>query len=181
MSAACASAAFDSALFIFNGPQPALARSWLVSASTWDSVAPEPPLPVGLEVVRVGAGVAVWLGFGDDLAGLLDGFGVRVASRLGAVVFRVGAGGGVGVVARVRDGVALGGVDDGVVGRTVVRDASSASGTPSAGVLAVIGRSWLVTFRLSMSCRTNHPMPTSRTSADKEAINGPATPAPGDR
>jgi hypothetical protein len=108
------------------------------------------------------------------------GVGVRVLSRLGALVDRVGV--GVFVADRVgvgvRVGVAVGagvvrrGVYDGLVGRTGVLDASST---------VVIGLSWLVTL-LEPVCRTtNHPTPTSRTRADSDAISGPATPLPGDR
>jgi len=138
----------------------------LVSVSTWACAVPDPP--DGWVVVLVGLGVAVWLGFGE-------GLGVRVASRLGSVVLRVGF----GLVAFGRVGVALGvrvvrrGVDDGLLGRVGVRDASS--------VTEVTGLSWLVGFSAPVSRSTNHPMPISRTSADSEARTGPATPLPSDR
>jgi hypothetical protein len=145
----------------------------LVRASTCASAVPDPPpgfVVGGFEVV------VVRVGFGD-------GLGVRVPSRLGLLVDRVG----VGVDRLVFDGVALGfgvgvrvgvsvgrtGVDDGLVGvREVSADASS---------VAVMGDSWPVILRLSVSRTTNHPMPISRTKADSEAMRGPATPLPGDR
>jgi hypothetical protein len=133
-------------------------------------------------VVLVGVGVAVWLGFDVGfrvgfLVGVVVGSGVRVLSRLGAVV-RVGVavfalvGVGVGVVRR--------GVTDGLVGRTGVTDCL-AGASSVAGWTEVTGVSWPVTFFGPVWCTTNHPMPTSRTSAEREARSGPATPLPGDR
>jgi hypothetical protein len=49
-----------------------------------------------------------------------------------------------------------------------------------AGATDVIGVSWLVGL-LPVWRTTNHPTPTSRTSADSDAIRGPATPLPSDR
>jgi hypothetical protein len=116
----------------------------------------------------VGRGVEVWLGFGD---------GFRVASRLGAVVFRVGVGVGLLVFGRV--GVAFGGVGvglgvyAGVLGLIGVDEASS--------VIEVIGCSWLVGLPEPVSRSTNHPMPISNTRAESDARTGPATPPPSDR
>ncbi|WP_329005916.1 hypothetical protein OHA18_21245 [Kribbella sp. NBC_00709] len=75
-----------------------------------------------------------------DFVGL--GLGVRVLSRLGAVVERVGV--GVFVVARVGVGVGVvrRGVYDGLVGRTGVALGASSL----AGATDVIGVSWLVTL-----------------------------------
>ena len=64
MSAACASAAFVSALFVRSGPQPALARSLFVRLSTCASAVPDPP-DGALVVVLVAVGVVVRVGFGD--------------------------------------------------------------------------------------------------------------------
>jgi len=90
-------------------------------------------------LVGFGAGVAVWLGFGD-------GFGVRVPPRLGAVLDRVGVGVGLFVFDRVGVGVGVvrRGVDDGVVGRIGVTGVDS-GGSSDAEVTDVTGLSWLVT------------------------------------
>lgn len=89
----------------------------------------------------------MWLGVGLDVVRVGLGVGVRVLSRLGAVVDRVGFGVGVFVVARVGVGVGVGvgvvrrGVyDDGVVGRLGVALGASSP----AGATDVIGFSWLV-------------------------------------
>ena len=87
-------------------------------------------------MVGFGAGVAVWLGFGD-------GFGVRVPPRLGAVLDRVGVGVALFVFDRVGVGVGVvrRGVDDGLVGRIGVEIGASSD----AEVTDVTGLSWLVT------------------------------------
>jgi hypothetical protein len=164
MSAACASAASVSALFVRSGPQPAFARSWLVRSRTCASAGPDPPTGFEVFVVLVGVGVAERV----DVVGC----GVRELLRLGAVVDRVGFGVTLLAVDGVLDGVGVvrRGVDDGLVGRTGVAEASSA-----AVVIAVIGSCRLVT-RVSDVRMTNHPTPAIRTRADKDARSGPATP-----
>ncbi|WP_460666883.1 hypothetical protein [Kribbella swartbergensis] len=140
-----------------------------MSFSTCASAVPDPP--DGALVVLVAVGVLV------RVVGLGDGFGVRLPSRLGAVVDRRGV--GLGLVAFDRVGVAAGfgvvrreGVDAGVVARVVpgplgVRDVSSD--------VVVNGRSWLVrTFAVRSS--TNHPIPAITTSAVSDARIGPITP-----
>jgi hypothetical protein len=146
----------------------------LVSASTCCSADPS-PLGFGGFVVLVGFG-SLFVGVGVDAAvgvAVCRGFGVyvdlvgvRVLLRLGAVVDRVG----VGVIV-VREGVRRGVY----VGVGVADEASSA------GAAEVIGVSWPVAFGVPVSRMTNHPTPASRTSADKEARSGPATPLPNGR
>lgn len=100
------------------------------------------------------------------------GDGVRVLSRLGALVDRVGFGVTLFVVDRVGvgAGVVRRGVYDGLVGRIGVADDASSLATD------VIGVSWLVTLLGPVCRRTNHPTPASRTRADSDAMRGPATP-----
>ncbi|WP_406048089.1 hypothetical protein [Kribbella sp. NBC_00889] len=125
-----------------------------------------PDPPDGLVVVLVGLGVEVWLG---------SGAGFRVESRLGSVLLRVG----VGLLVFGRVGVAFGGVGvglgvyAGVLGLIGVDEASS--------VIEGIGCSWLVGLLEPVSRSTNHPMPVSRTRAERDARMGPATPRPSDR
>jgi hypothetical protein len=142
----------------------------LVNFSTCASAVPDPP-DGALVVVLVAVGVLV------RVVGRGDGFGVRLPSRLGAVVDRRGV--GRGLVAFDRVGVTVGfavvrrgGVDAGVVAGVVpgplgVRDVSSD--------VVVSGRSWLVsTFAVRSSA--NHPIPAISTSAVSDARIGPITP-----
>jgi hypothetical protein len=144
----------------------------LVSCSTWVSI--EPPLGGG-EVVVVGFGVLVWLGFVVGLVdGLGDGFGVRDAPRLGAVVERVG----VGVARGVLDGVRLG-VADGfgvALGVTLGRGAGvSTGGVGTSPVVTVSGSSWLAGV-LRPSRVRYQPPPASSPSTTSAARIGPVTP-----
>lgn len=124
----------------------------------------------------VGFGVLVWLGLGD---GFVDGFGVRDAPRLGAVVDRVGVGVARGVLDGVRLGVADGfGVALGVtVGAGVgVVTGASVGGVETSSVATVSGASWLAGAALSPSRVRYQPPPASRPRTTRAAKIGPATP-----
>src|SRR5215207_386909 len=162
MSVACASAASVSALFVRSGPQPALARCWLVSCSTCASALPL--LGAGALVLGLVVGVELCVGVGL-------GLGDRVPVRLGAVVERLGV--AVGVLDDVFDGVALRVLEGVAVGVTGVLSSSVGVGEESS-VVTVSGSSWLV--GLVVSRVTYQPAPVSSASTARAPRIGAITP-----